>query len=59
MSDSPYTPEQVEALKREHEGYVIRGRSDRADLVAAELRKAGEKVDSAPRGRRSQQNERA
>lgn len=52
MSESPYTPEQVEALQREQAGYETRGMTDRAKLVAAELRKAGAPGD-APRGRRS------
>lgn len=52
MSDSPYTPEQVEALQREREHYERYGMADRAKQVAAELRKAGGPGD-APRGRRS------
>lgn len=50
---SAYTPEQVEALKREQEHYERYGRTDRAKLVAAELRKAGADSGDAPRGRRS------
>jgi hypothetical protein len=60
-----YSPEQLEALKREREGYLTYGKDDRAKAVAAELRAAGVDVDdeharsSAPKGRRSRQTETA
>lgn len=47
------TPEeaQVAALRREHAGYVARGRGDRAEQVAVELRRLGADVEENQEGR--------
>ncbi len=53
MAASPYTAQEIESLRREHDAYAARGLDDRVKAVAAELRKAGvEDSAAAPRARR-------